>query len=255
MASKEQIITLKSKLLNHKEQLQNRISQDQDDWLDTGQSDSVGELSAYDNHPADMGTELIERERNMAIDDHAGSEMEKIDSALQAVEEGTYGICKTCGKEIPFERLEAVPSTLYCVDHTPEQRMAQDRPVEEDILQPSHGNHFENRRAGNEINHKEDSFAEIARFGTSETPADFTGDNESYDTLYKTEDENDGFTEEYENFLGNDIDGTNRKMYPSKKQEEYKEILDEEKIESQLGDIPYKRSDGYVNDKKSDRRK
>jgi hypothetical protein len=48
----------------------------------------------------------------------------------------------------------------------------------------------------------------------------------------------------------NDIDGKNRKAYPSKKQEEYEEILDEENIESQLGDVPYKRRDSYVEEKR-----
>ncbi|CAH0346775.1 TraR/DksA C4-type zinc finger protein [Bacillus sp. CECT 9360] len=251
MATREQITTLKEELLNHKEELQDRVTHDREDWLGDSQSDAVGELSAYDNHPADMGTELFERERNMAIDNHAESEIEKIDSALQAIEEGSYGTCKICGKEIPYERLEAVPATLYCVDHTPDQNAVHDRPVEEEVLEPSHGDHFENRRKGNDINDKEDSFGEVARFGTSETPSDYTGDHESYDTLYKTVSENDRFTEEYESFLGNDMDGKNRKAYPSKKQEEYEDLLDEENIESPLGDVPYKRSDGYVdNDKK-----
>lgn len=250
MDTRKQIAALKDELLNHKEELQHRVAQDRDDWLEEDQRDSVGELSGYDNHPADMGTELFERERNLAIDNHAESEIEKIDSALQAIEDGSYGTCKVCGKEIPFERLEAVPATLYCVDHTPGQNTYNDRPVEEEVLEPSHGDHFENRRKGDDINDKEDSFGEVARFGTSETPSDYTGDHESYDTLYKTEDENDGFTEEYESFLGNDMNGKNRKAYNSKQQEEYEETLDEDNIESPLGDVPYKRSDGYVDNKK-----
>lgn len=250
MDTREQIATLKDELLNHKEELQHRVAQDRDDWMEEDQRDSVGELSGYDNHPADMGTELFERERNLAIDNHAESEIEKIDSALQAIEDGSYGTCKVCGKEIPFERLEAVPATLYCVDHTPEQNTSNDRPVEEEVLEPSHGDHFENRRKGDDINDKEDSFGEVARFGTSETPSDYTGDHESYDTLYKTEDENDGFTEDYESFLGNDMNGKNRKAYNSKQQEEYEETLDEDNIESPLGDVPYKRSDGYVDKEK-----
>ncbi|MDQ0220253.1 molecular chaperone DnaK [Peribacillus cavernae] len=255
MATKEQITILKKELLNNKEQLQHRIKQDEDTLMDTSQSDSVGELSAYDNHPADMGTELFEREKNMAIDDHAEAEIKKIDSALEAIENGSYGTCRTCGKEIRFERLEAVPTSLYCVDHAPEQRPGKDRPVEEEVLEPSHGDHFENRRKGNEINDKEDSFGEVARFGTSETPSDYTGDHESYDTLYKNEDENDGFTEEYESFLGNDIDGKNKKAYPSKQEKEYEEALDNEHIESPLGNVPYKRTDGYVNDEKREKGK
>lgn len=39
--------------------------------------DSVGELSSYDNHPADTGTELFEREKDIALNDHAEYEVEK----------------------------------------------------------------------------------------------------------------------------------------------------------------------------------
>ncbi|PLT32191.1 TraR/DksA C4-type zinc finger protein [Bacillus sp. V5-8f] len=255
MATNEQIHTLKQELLNEKKQLQNRIKQDEESWFNTSQTESVGELSSYDNHPADMGTELYERGRNMAIDEHAEAEIEKVDNALNAIEDGTYGTCRTCGEEIPYDRLQAVPSTLYCVEHTPENLRIVDRPVEEQVLKPSLGDHFENRRDGSEINDKEDSFGELARFGTSETPADYTGDHQSYDTLYKTENENDAFPEDYESFLGNDMDGKNPKMFRSKEQEEYEDRLDEEGIESQLGDIPFKQSDGYVKNERRNRHK
>ena len=41
--------------------------------------------------------------------------LEKIGFALQRIQEGTYGICETCNKPIPFERLEAKPSVSLCV--------------------------------------------------------------------------------------------------------------------------------------------
>ena len=81
----------------------------------------VGELSAYDNHPADMGTELYDSEKDFALEEHADSELNKVNEALQAMEEGTYGKCKVCGTEIPYERLEVVPSTQFCVKHSNEQ--------------------------------------------------------------------------------------------------------------------------------------
>ena len=83
----------------------------------------------YDNHPGDMGTELFEREKDMALNVHAGSELDKVESALQAMEDGSYGKCEVCQKDIPFERLEAVPYTTLCIDHATEQEVPQDRPV------------------------------------------------------------------------------------------------------------------------------
>ncbi|KWW20471.1 MULTISPECIES: TraR/DksA C4-type zinc finger protein [Peribacillus] len=248
MPTQQQIQTFKKELLQEKTELEKRIQNDEGTELES-QTESVGELSSYDNHPADLGTELFEAERNQALDEHAQSEMEKIEEALNAIEEGSYGHCKTCQKEIPFERLEAIPSTLYCVEHTPERANAHDRPVEEDILIPSMGDDFENRH-GNEIVDKEDSFGEVAKFGTSETPSDYTGDHDNYNDLYDNEDETNGFPEDYEGFAANDIEGKNRVDMPNKRQKEYEDTLEDEHIDSNLGDIPYKQKDSYINEKK-----
>jgi DnaK suppressor protein len=35
--------------------------------------------------------------------------------ALDRFDNGTYGLCERCGRPIPFERLEAIPSALVCV--------------------------------------------------------------------------------------------------------------------------------------------
>ena len=53
---------------------------------------------------------------NLATDETLKAELQKIDAALSAMEEGTYGICKNCGKEIPPERLEAYPQADTCLD-------------------------------------------------------------------------------------------------------------------------------------------
>jgi YteA family regulatory protein len=250
MTTKQQTQQLKETLLIEKEELSRRIQNDEESVLTKSQTESVGELSSYDNHPADLGTELFEKERTQALDEHAQSEISKIEAALNAIEEGTYGKCITCHTNIPYERLEAIPTTLYCIEHAPERMIMPDRPVEEDVLIPSKGDNFEDRHIGSEIVDKEDSFGEVAKFGTSETPADYTGDHESYDNLYKTEDETGGFPEDYEGFLANDIEGKNRVDIPNTKQKEYEETLDEENLESQIGDIPYKQRDSYINEKK-----
>ncbi|MGX2961356.1 TraR/DksA C4-type zinc finger protein [Peribacillus sp. JNUCC 23] len=218
MATTKQIQNLKEKLLLEKEQLQQQIKRNEETLVKVGQRESVDELSSYDNHPADMGTELFDKERISALNDHAKSQIEKTNAALEAINEGNYGYCKVCGNTISLERLEAVPATLHCFEHAQTQNTISARPVEEEVLIPSLGNHFENRRLGNEITDKEDSFAEVARFGTSETPSDYSGDYESYDTIYDNEEETEGFTEEYEAYIGNDVQGKNRNVYPNKKQ-------------------------------------
>ena len=42
--------------------------------------------------------------------------LEKIEYALQRLDEGTYGICEGCKKEISIARLKAKPSVSLCID-------------------------------------------------------------------------------------------------------------------------------------------
>ena len=150
-----------------------------------------------------------------------------------------------------------VPSTLYCIEHTPEQKVHDDvtdeyRPAEEDILIPSKGDNFENRRhsdTDDENTVKEDSFGEVAQFGTSDTPADYQHNRTSYNELYDTEDDTETFPEDYEGYAANDIEGKNRQVVSNENKEEYEDMLDDRKIDSKMGDIPYKKKDSYIDEK------
>ena len=216
------------------------------DILESAQEDS-GELSMYDNHPADLGTELYEREKDIALHSHAEGELGKVENALQAIKDGTYGICEVCGKEIQVERLEAIPYATVCIEDAKKDTPT-DRPVENDQLLMAEPNSFAARREGDAIDY-EDSFQEIAQSGTSETPSDFMGNkNRDYDDLYN--EENEEGVEEYEEFAVTDITGKPTGFVRNEQSEEYEEALDEEGIESPLGDIPYKKGDSYIDDKK-----
>jgi len=39
-----------------------------------------------------------------------------IDEALRRIQEGTYGKCQSCGKQISAARLEAVPHARLCIE-------------------------------------------------------------------------------------------------------------------------------------------
>ncbi len=49
---------------------------------------------------------LRERERKL---------IRKIDQTLERIENGTFGICENCGKQIGEERLKARPVTTLCI--------------------------------------------------------------------------------------------------------------------------------------------
>src|SRR5262245_24876611 len=67
------------------------------------------------NHVADAAPEVFTRERNLALRHNAQDLLVQVESALQRLGEGTYGICARCGREIAHERLEALPYAIYCI--------------------------------------------------------------------------------------------------------------------------------------------
>lgn len=42
--------------------------------------------------------------------------LQMVETALQRIREGTFGLCVSCGNEINPRRLEAVPWTRYCIE-------------------------------------------------------------------------------------------------------------------------------------------
>ena len=68
-----------------------------------------GELSNFDQHPGDAGTELFEEERDQGIARRLREELDAIERAEQRLEGGTYGVSVESGDPIPDARLEAIP--------------------------------------------------------------------------------------------------------------------------------------------------
>jgi RNA polymerase-binding protein DksA len=56
------------------------------------------------------------RELDEGLEENADHLLGEIDAALARIEEGTYGLCTSCGKPIGRERLEALPYATLCID-------------------------------------------------------------------------------------------------------------------------------------------
>lgn len=78
--------------------------------------DETGELVRADQHLGDVATATFDREFDLGLEEDAEEVLAAIDSALRRIEEGTYGICERCGKEIGAERLRVVPYATLCID-------------------------------------------------------------------------------------------------------------------------------------------
>jgi RNA polymerase-binding protein DksA len=72
--------------------------------------------STADNHPGDMATVTFDRELDYTLEESEGRLLEAIDAALHRIDDGTYGVCVTCGQPIGAERLEALPWTTHDID-------------------------------------------------------------------------------------------------------------------------------------------
>ncbi|HLS35486.1 MAG TPA: TraR/DksA C4-type zinc finger protein [Bacillota bacterium] len=166
--------------------------------LENSEKDSVGELSSYDNHPAEMATELYEREKDVTLHARREKELEQINAALHAIEEGTYGVCSVCGKAISFERLLIVPMTEYCSEHAEHGDDTNQQSASEDVIKPNITRESEDIKE--EVGYDaEDAWQEVSKYGTSETPSDFYGDHDNYDEMYPNSDELRGSVESVEN--------------------------------------------------------
>ena len=75
----------------------------------TVREDGVG----YSNHMADVGTEVFEQARDFAV--ALQQSYDDTYRALEKFDDGTYGICESCGAIIELARLEALPSARFCM--------------------------------------------------------------------------------------------------------------------------------------------
>ena len=61
-------------------------------------------------------TETLELEKRLALENRIRQEQAGIEHTLHKLEEGTYGLCDSCGQPIAPERLEALPQASLCLN-------------------------------------------------------------------------------------------------------------------------------------------
>ena len=65
---------------------------------------------------ADSAQATTERSELLALIEQLTATRVDVRSALQRLDDGSYGRCTNCGKEIGVDRLEAVPAAPLCLD-------------------------------------------------------------------------------------------------------------------------------------------
>ncbi len=181
----------RQKLLEERDFYQERINMIEETGIGfTSQSDQLQEDSKYDNHPADLGTEMFEREKDLGLFSNNLRRIREIDIALERMDRGEYGICEECGGPIGEARLEVFPSATTCIRCQEGREALPDRfhrPIEEQVLNPPWGR--SSRAGSGEAGFDgEDAWQAVAQYGTSETPQDIPGAR-TYGDMYNADDD------------------------------------------------------------------
>ena len=71
-----------------------------------------------ENFPDPTDRASLESDRNfmLRIRDRENKLIKKVKNALDRIEDGSFGICDSCGEDIAVERLKARPVTTQCID-------------------------------------------------------------------------------------------------------------------------------------------
>jgi len=87
-----------------------------------------GMTDSKENFPDPTDRASLESNRNamLRIRDRERKLISKIDDALQRIQDGSYGLCESCGGPIGIDRLKARPVTTLCIDCKSDQE-AQER--------------------------------------------------------------------------------------------------------------------------------
>lgn len=194
----ETLTKFRHRLEHEKKRLQLQISKIESSGLGEAMQGSLGELSVYDNHPADIGDELFERSKDIALRDNENILLAEVKTALNKIHDHSYGFCDKCGQEIASERLEAIPwasQCLKCQQATESTDVTSPRPIEEDLLSPPFERSFLDSGSHDFVGFDgEDSLQSVLRYGSSDSPQDIPGTN-NYKKLFPNSDEHQGLVE------------------------------------------------------------
>lgn len=99
----------KKELLKLKEEYETRIDKIEDHIQNP--QDSLNE------HWEDQAISYRQNDMRKSLMAEARQNLIYVENALSRIENGTYGECEVCGRDIEEKRLEAVPYATLCMEH------------------------------------------------------------------------------------------------------------------------------------------
>ena len=113
--TKLELKAYREQLLGLRARLRGDVTQMADSALKKNRTEGSSDLSSMPIHMADLGSDNFEQEFTLSLMETEEGTLEKIESALERIEDGGYGVCEECGLKIPKKRLNAIPFAVMCV--------------------------------------------------------------------------------------------------------------------------------------------
>ena len=107
---------IKKRLLDLRAQLEHDVAVKQAQVAETGSDDLDPNRGGISNHMADDANETADQATMLTLQHTAERQLDHVNEALARIEEGNYGTCTNCGKQINPARLEASPFSTLCID-------------------------------------------------------------------------------------------------------------------------------------------
>ena len=103
------------------------LTDDLDDSRDSLESNtgsnSLAQESVYSVHMADAGTDSYEREKGYHFINRKTDYIKALTTALERIEDGTFGVCIITGELIPEERMLEVPNATKSVEAKEQEKL------------------------------------------------------------------------------------------------------------------------------------
>ena len=196
--NREKLMHYRKLLENERRELQSTIQSFKDQGIHENMNDVTGELSAYDQHPADYGSQMFEREKDIGLFQSLENQLNLVDQALAKIEQGNYGTCEQCKKPISEARLNVLPYAQLCVECKREEEARAG--VDEGLRKLSFRRSF--RDDSDFVGFDgEDAWQAVARFGTANNPQDLLGEIDYFGDGYPDADDEQGIVEDLEDIL------------------------------------------------------
>ncbi len=101
LAIKKKLVKQRTELLTEAEEtLNSKISTEKESFPD----------------PTDQAVAELDNSFLLRLRGRENKLLKKIDEAIARIDDGTYGVCESCGEKISTKRLEARPVTTLCIE-------------------------------------------------------------------------------------------------------------------------------------------